>query len=123
MRRADLEDHIRRETPHLADREMSALAEIVARLVEAYEPQRIYLFGSKARGDHGPDSDFDLMVIVPDDAEGERRDSKLAYQCLWGTGTAKDFLVQTAGRFDSRAHLRASLTGTVLREGKLLYAT
>jgi hypothetical protein len=40
----------------------------VRRLVEAYHPERIYLFGSKARGDAGPDSDFDLMVIVSDDA-------------------------------------------------------
>lgn len=35
---------------------------------------------------------------------------------------AADVLVWTQGRFDSRAHLRASLPGTVLREGKLLYA-
>jgi predicted nucleotidyltransferase len=49
------------------------LAEIVRRLVEAYQPERIYLFGSKARGDAGPDSDYDLMVVVPDSAPPERR--------------------------------------------------
>ena len=47
------------------------LAEIVRRLVEAYQPERIYLFGSKARGDAGADSDYDLMVVVPDDAPPE----------------------------------------------------
>jgi predicted nucleotidyltransferase len=36
------------------------LTEAVRRLVEAYRPERIYLFGSMARGDAGPDSDFDL---------------------------------------------------------------
>lgn len=113
--RAELEDHIQRQTPHLADGEVAALAEIVALLVDAYEPQRIYLFGSKACGDHGPDSDFDLLVIVPDDAEGERKDSKLAYRCLSGIGTAADVLVMTHGWFGLRAHLRASLPGTVLR--------
>lgn len=122
LRRTDLEDRIRRELPRLSDGDVAKLAEIVVRLVEAYAPQRIYLFGSKARGDDGPDSDFDLMVIVPDDAERERRDSKLAYRVLWGTGTATDALVQTAGYFTSRAHLKASLPGTILREGKLLYA-
>src|ERR1035437_10950165 len=43
------------------------LGEVVRRLSEVYHPLRIYLFGSAARGDGGPDSDYDLMVIVPDE--------------------------------------------------------
>jgi len=54
------------------------LKEIIQRLVSAYQPERIYLFGSVARGDAGLDSDYDLMVIVPDDAPPERRRSRLA---------------------------------------------
>ena len=98
------------------------LAEIVSRLVEAYEPERIYLFGSEARGDAGPDSDFDLLVVVPNEAPPEMKRSRLAYERLWGTGVAADVLVWTKESFDSRLHLRASLPSTVLREGKLLYA-
>ena len=97
------------------------LAEIVSRLVEAYEPERIYLFGSEARGDAGPDSDFDLLVVVPNEATPEMKRSRLAYERLWGTGVAADVLVWTKESFDSRLHLRASLPSTVLREGKLLY--
>ncbi len=97
------------------------LAEIVNRLVDAYEPERIYLFGSEARGDAGPDSDFDLLVVVPNEAPPERKRSRLAYERLWGTGVAADVLVWTKESFDSRLHLRASLPSTVLREGKLLY--
>ena len=98
------------------------LAGIVARLVEAYQPERIYLFGSVARGEAGPDSDYDLMVIVPDDATPERRDSDLAYRVLRGTGIAADVLVCTHSYFAARRHLRASLPGTILREGRLLHA-
>jgi len=98
------------------------LAEIVRRLVEAYRPERIYLFGSKARGDAGPDSDYDLMVIVPDDAPAACRRSRLAYEVLWGTGTAADVVVSTRQRFQDRLHLRASFASTVLREGRLVYA-
>jgi hypothetical protein len=67
------------------------LAEIVHRLVAAYEPERIYLFGSRARGDAGSDSDYDLLVVVPDGAPPERRRSRLAYEVLWGirTGSAR----------------------------------
>lgn len=98
------------------------LAEVVRRLVEAYQPERIYLFGSVARGDAGPDSDYDILVVVPDAAQPERRRSRIAYEALWETGAAADVLVWTASQFNSRIHLPASLPATVLREGRLLHA-
>lgn len=98
------------------------LAEVVRRLVAAYEPLRIYLFGSVARGEAGPDSDYDLMLIVSDDAPPERRRSRLAYEALRGTGIAADVLVSTRSRFERRVRVVASLPATVLREGKLLHA-
>lgn len=98
------------------------LAQIVRRLVDAYQPEEIYLFGSVARGQAGPDSDYDLLLIVPDSAAPERRRSRLAYQALRGTGIAADVVVWTRSRFDSRTHVRASLPAIVLREGKLLHA-
>lgn len=97
------------------------LAEIIRRLVDAYEPERIYLFGSAARGEMGPDSDYDLLVVVPDDAPPERRRSRLAYERLRGTGVAADVLVWTRSAFESRLHLRASLPATVVDEGSVLY--
>jgi len=110
---------VRRPDPHMAD---AVLSEVVRRVVEAYKPLKIYLFGSKARGDAGPDSDYDLMVIVPDDAPPERCSSRMAYERLWGTGAAADVLVWTRDAFDSRLHLKASLSATIAREGRLLYA-
>jgi len=98
------------------------LGEVLARLIEAYHPEAIYLFGSYARGDMGPDSDYDIIVVVSDDAPPERRRSRLAYERLWGTGIAADILVWTRTRFDNRLRLSAALPATVIREGKLLYA-
>ena len=98
------------------------LRQIVQRLVDAFEPEAIYLFGSQARGEEGFDSDLDLMVVVPDTAEPGRRRSRLAYRALRGTGVAADVLVWTRSEFDKRLHLRASLPSTIVREGKLLYA-
>lgn len=103
------------------DQDNSALREIVRRLVEAYRPERVYLFGPHARGEAGPDSDYDLLVVVPDAAPPERRRSRLAYEVLWGAGRAADVLVWTRYAFESRVHLRASLPSTVLSEGWLLY--
>jgi predicted nucleotidyltransferase len=114
-------ERIRRELCHLSSTEVGLLIQIVERLVGAYQPERIYLFGSKARGDAGPDSDFDLMIVVADTAPPERQRGRLAYECLWGTGTGADVLVWPKGRFDERASVRASLPATILREGRLLY--
>jgi hypothetical protein len=97
------------------------LSEIVRRLVDAYRPLRIFLFGSKARGDAGPDSDYDLMVIVPDDAALERRSGAMAYDCLWECRIAADILVWTQSSFNRRKHIVSSLPATIMREGKLLY--
>ncbi len=98
------------------------LAEVVRRLTEACRPERIYLFGSKARGDAGPDSDYDIMVVVPESSEPAYRRAKKAYESLRGVGTAVDVLVWTREAFDSRLHLKASFPSTIVREGRLLYA-
>ncbi len=110
---------------HAADREGAAedtrLAGLVPQLVLAYQPEKVYLFGSTARGDDHPDSDYDLLLIVPDDAAPGRKRSRRAYEILRGTGIAADVLVCTRSYFDARTHLRASLPGTVLREGRLVH--
>jgi len=98
------------------------LAEMVNRLIDVFQPERIYLFGSKARGVAGAESDYDLMVIVlHSEMPGYRRD-QMAYRALLGLGIAKDVLVWTREEFENRVHLPASLPATVVREGKLLYA-
>lgn len=105
-----------------AAHEDSLLSEITNRLVRAYQPECVYLFGSMARGDAGPDSDYDILLVVPDDAAPEALSARLAYDVLWGLRTSADVHILPRGKFDSRLHLKASLPATVAREGKLLYA-
>lgn len=98
------------------------LAEVLRRLIATFQPERIYLFGSAARAEAGPGSDYDLMVVIPDDAPEAHRRSGAAYEALWGLGVATDVLVWTRSAFERRTHLRASLPATILREGRLLHA-
>lgn len=98
-----------------------AIVEITRRLVEYYRPERIYLFGSAARGEEGADSDLDFCIVLPDEAPqslygpGVRR-------ALRGIGTATDLVRWPASDFDARAaHVASSLPATIVREGKLLY--
>ena len=51
---------------------LSVPAELLDPVVAYFRPQRVILFGSTARGEAGPDSDFDLLVIVDDDAPAEK---------------------------------------------------
>ena len=98
------------------------LAQIVESLVKVYGPQAVYLFGSAARGAAGPDSDYDLLLVVSDSAPEQLRRARVGYQALWKLGTGADIAICTRTEFESRLHLKASLPATVLREGKLLYA-
>lgn len=96
--------------------------EIVDRLVAAYQPDALYLFGSAARGEGRADSDYDVLLVVPDDASVERVRARRAYEVLWGIGVAVDVLVWRRTAFDDSAQVTTSLPASVLREGILLHA-
>jgi hypothetical protein len=89
-------------------------------LVDYYHPERIYLFGSAARGDGGPDSDLDFCVVLPDDAP------PIIYRpgvhgALWTWARPRMFR-WPANDFDMRAaHVTASLPAAITREGRVLY--
>jgi predicted nucleotidyltransferase len=97
------------------------LAEIVRRLVKACQPERIYLFGSMARGDAGPDSDYDILVLVEHPAEPLYRLSQRGFRALRGIDAAVDVVVWDRATFDARLHLPASFPATIVREGRLLH--
>lgn len=98
------------------------LHEIVARLVAALRPTRLYLFGSQARGDAGPASDYDILALVERPTEPRYRLSQIAFRALRGVPAAVDIVVWDRETFDSRLHLKASFPTTVVREGRLLHA-
>ena len=101
--------------------EDQAIAEITRRLVDYCHPDRIYLFGSAARGDGGPDSDLDFCVVLPDDAPPSLYLPGV-HRSLWDVGIAADVVRWPASDFDLRAaHVKSSLPATILREGKVLY--
>ena len=101
--------------------QLQAIPEITRRLVEFYHPERIYLFGSFARGENGPDSDLDFCVVLPDDAPREFYRLGV-HRALWDVGTAADVVRFPASDFETRAaNVKASLPATIVREGKVLY--
>lgn len=97
-----------------------AIHEMVRRIVAGFDPEKIILFGSYARGTAGPDSDADLMVVM--DFEGGRR-AKAADVCgeVGAVGLAKDLILVTPEELECGRREPGSLVHTALQEGKVLY--
>ncbi|OGG45985.1 MAG: DNA polymerase beta [Candidatus Handelsmanbacteria bacterium RIFCSPLOWO2_12_FULL_64_10] len=96
--------------------------ELVQRIVELVHPLRIILFGSAARGDPGPNSDLDVLVIMPDDTH-RRRTAQLLYRQISGLGVPFDILVATPADLEKHKDNIGLIYRTVLREGKEVYAS
>jgi len=98
------------------------LDEAVRRIVEAAHPRRIILFGSAARGAMGPDSDLDLLVVMPDGTHRRHAAARI-YRSLRGIGLPKDVVVVTEGDVREHRHNHSLVLKPALEEGRELYAS
>jgi predicted nucleotidyltransferase len=95
--------------------------EMVRRIVARFDPERIILFGSAARGEAGPDSDVDLLVVMP--VKGLKREKQLEIRkVLRGIPTPVDIVVSTPEEFDWRQEIVGTIEYPAVQEGKVLYA-
>jgi predicted nucleotidyltransferase len=94
---------------------------MVRRIVKKFRPQQVILFGSHARGEAGPDSDVDLLVVM--DFEGTARDKGLEIQlALHDIRIPKDIIVTTPEAFAWRKEVVGTIEWPAAKEGKVLYA-
>ena len=98
------------------------VADITERLRKGLNPERIYLFGSHARGDESEESDFDILVIVPSSELPGYLRAKEAYRLLHGVSVSKDVIVMTRDEWERNARSGVSLANVIEKEGQLLYA-
>lgn len=96
----------------------AVLAEVTRRLVAAFHPNKVILFGSQAWGNPGEDSDIDLLVIVEDSDEAAFRREARAHSVLHGIGVPCDVLVQTRAEMARVNPVRTSLLHRAVTEGR-----
>jgi predicted nucleotidyltransferase len=93
-----------------------------SRLVEEFNPERIILFGSYARGTADEHSDVDLLVITRAAERGNRH--KMASEmdrALWGLSMARDVVILTPEEFEEDKEIPGTLSRYASKEGRLLY--
>lgn len=98
------------------------LNQIVTRIVDGYQPKKIILFGSAARGDMRKDSDIDLFIIKDDPDKRPFRAVKV-YGTLDGFDRLYplDVIVYTPSELEYRQSLGDYFVKNVLMEGKVVY--
>ena len=101
--------------------EQEALDALVARLVAALDPQMIWLFGSRARGDARPDSDFDLLVVAKPTGADWAEDYDKVYAPTMGSGIGADVVPVSLYHFDEALELNTSFVTRIVSEGRKVY--
>lgn len=95
---------------------------IVARLVSELHPRRIYLFGSRARGDARADSDYDFMVELDHPVRDRRGEGHRLGSLFSDSGAQVQVHLRDPGRLERRKDDPGTVDWDVVREGKLLFA-
>ena len=96
------------------------IAAMTERIVQQFDPLCIILFGSQARGDAGPWSDVDLLVVLPE-VTNKREAAVEVRRALVNFTVSKDIIVTTPDEIERRGDLVGTILRPALREGKVLY--
>lgn len=96
-------------------------SELLDPVVAYFRPRRVILFGSAARGDAGPDSDFDLLVILDDDAPPEMQTLRAGFEARRAYSGAADVIPVSESAFDVNSRIAGTLSRAAKTEGIVVY--
>ena len=107
--------------PRIANNAVKArIDEVVRRIVRECRPEQIILFGSQVQGDAGPDSDIDLLVVMP--ISGSKLEAAVAVRRVAGDSPIPlDVIVSTPEDFAWRKDVAGTIEWPAAKEGKVLY--
>jgi uncharacterized protein len=97
------------------------LESLTRQIVDTVGPLQIILFGSAARGEMGPDSDFDVLVVMPDGTH-RRHTAQQLYRTIRGVTVPFDLIVATRSDLEKHKNNPGLIYRTILAQGKIIYA-
>jgi predicted nucleotidyltransferase len=95
--------------------------ELLDPVVAYFRPLRVILFGSHARGDNGPDSDIDLLVVVDDDTPAEKVSIKAGFEARQSYHRAADVIPVREETFTRNARIAGTLSRAAALDGVVVY--
>lgn len=96
------------------------LEKAVKIIAQVAKPDKIILFGSRSRGDHKKESDYDICIIKKG-VEHRRKLAQRIYRSLYGIGASVDVIVETPERFDELKDNLFMVYKKIAMDGKVLY--
>lgn len=95
---------------------------VIERIVEVLRPESVWLFGSRARETNAPDSDWDLLAVLPDSASEDQLDLATVWTRLRDLRrTRVEVFPIRRSEFEEARHIHGELSEVVVREGRLVY--
>jgi uncharacterized protein len=97
------------------------IAPLIERIVAQLEPEEIWLFGSRAEGRARPDSDYDLLAVLPDNTPESALDLMKAWELTCGLGVPADLVPCTRSDFEDEKNEVGTLARAAYHRGKRIY--
>ncbi len=97
--------------------DLAPLRVLLARIHQRYRPEQVWLFGSRARGDANEHSDWDILVVLPDDVEEDDLSPLVAWRLQKGSGVHADVIPCRASDFRADADTVNTLAYSASHEG------
>ena len=93
---------------------------LLNRMLREWAPEQIQLFGSRARGDANPDSDWDILVVVPE-ASFVAADPLVPWRLRRDSGVRADIIVYSSREFEAERDVPNTLAYEAASAGVALY--
>ena len=95
---------------------------VIERIVEVLDPEEVWLYGSRARNTNGPESDWDLLAVLPDSAPDRKLDLAVVWADLRELRRLRVEVIPIRRRdFDEDSRTPGELAEAVVREGRVVY--
>ncbi len=96
---------------------------VLEKIISFYTPEKVYLFGSQARGDANEDSDIDFLIVNNSNEPKRQRALKFRKTLRGNYLYPVDILVYTPTEFQSEQNIKGTIAYHVSKEGTLLYGS
>lgn len=99
------------------------IAFCLQKIIVFFQPEKVYMFGSQARGDATEDSDVDFLVVTPSGESKRNRSLKFRHLLRGNYWYPVDIVVYTSAELENEKNIKGTIAYSAVKEGTLLYGS